>query len=146
LRPHAALVMDKCCFCREIRRFGVFEALSAKPTFQPGQMVEVYTEVRNVQSVGYRSRRGDYRTHLRSSLTIKRATGEGVWRSDPFDRPEDTQTPQHDYFQHYRLQVPPLEPGPYVLHLEVTDVPTGRTVRRGLEFTIGPTGGSAQSD
>jgi hypothetical protein len=146
LRPKAALVMDKCCFCREIRRFGVFEALEARPTFQPGQMVEVYAEVRNVKSHPYRSRRGDYRTHLRSALDIRRPSGEVVWPGQRFDKPDDTLTPQHDYFQHYRLQVPPLDAGPYVLHLEVIDVPTGRTVRRDLEFTIGPSGGPARSD
>jgi hypothetical protein len=146
LRPKAALVMDKCCFCREIRRFGVFEALDGKATFQPGEMVEVYAEVRNVASELHRSKRGDYRTHLRSSLDIRRAVGDVAWSGKQFDKPDDTLTPQHDYFQHYRLQVPQLGPGPYVLHLEVTDVPTGRTVARELEFTIAPTGGPAQSE
>jgi hypothetical protein len=146
LRPKAALVMDKCCFCREIRRFGVFESLDGMPTFQPGEMVEVYAEVRNVASEVRRSKRGDYRTHLRSSLDIRRGGGEVVWSGKQFDKPDDTLTPQHDYFQHYRLQVPQLGLGSYVLHLEVTDVPTGRTVARDLEFTITPTGGPAQSE
>ena len=102
---------------------------------------------RPVQSVQCRSKRGDYRTHLRSTLSIRKPNGESAWAGpQPFDRPDDTMTPQHDYFQHYRLPVPQLAPGPYVLHLEVTDVPSGRKVARQLEFTIGPSGGPAQSE
>lgn len=138
LRPKAALVMDKCCFCRQIRKFGEFEALPEKPVFQPGELVELYAEIRNVASQQHRSPRGDYLTHLRSTLDLRRPNGESVW-SEPkrFDKPDATMTPQHDYFQHYRLQLPALPPGPYVLHLEILDVPTGRTATQRLEFAIG---------
>jgi hypothetical protein len=138
LRPKAALVMEKCCFCRLIRQFGKFETLGRRPQFQSGELVELYAEIRNVSSQAQRSADGDYLTHLQSVLDLRRPSGERIW-SDPkrFDKPDHTMTPQHDYFQHYRFQLPMLEPGNYVLRLEVCDVPTGRNVKHELEFTIG---------
>ena len=111
MRPRAALVMDKFCFCRMARGFGRFEALEDRPVFQPGEMVEVYAEVRNVDSRPHRSRHGDFRTHLSSTLDIRRPSGEGVWpEPKKFDKPDETMTPQHDYYQHYRFQMPDLAP------------------------------------
>lgn len=140
LRPRAALVMDKLCFCRLIRGFGKIDALEGNPSFLPGEMVDVYLELRNVTSRPHRTERGDFRTHLRSQLEIRNREGQVVWGPQQFDKPDDSLTPQHDYYQHYRLQVPSLPPGRYTLHLAVRDVPTGRTVERDLAFTVGPGG------
>jgi len=145
LRPRAALVMDKFCFCRQIRRFGVFEAMDGSPSFQPGEMVEVYAEIRNVSSQPLRTTRGDHRTYLRSVLDVRKPSGESVWRK-PFEKPDETMTPQHDYFQHYRFQMPAIEPGAYVLHLEVIDVPTGRKVRQQMNFAVKPLQKTARAE
>jgi hypothetical protein len=141
LRPRAALVMDKFCFCHLVRGFGRIDALDEKPTFVGGEMVEVYAEIRNISSQPHRSRRGDFRTHLVSKLDLRRPGGESVWDGPKeIDKPDETMTPQHDYFQHYSFRMPALPPGEYVLDLEVTDVPTGRTVRQQLNFTIAAPG------
>lgn len=136
LRPRAALVMDKFCFCREVQKFGKFEAVSAKQTFKPGDMVEVYAEIRNVSSVPRRSDHGEYRTHLRSRLEIRAPSGEMVKFFD-CGKPDETLTPQHDYYQAYRFSIPDAPAGAYTLNLEVRDVPTGRKVKQKLEFQIG---------
>lgn len=154
LRPRAALVMDKFCFCRQIKRFGVFEALDPSPTFHPGEIVEVYAEIRNVSSQPLHTARGDYQSYLRSALEIRREDDKRpddnrvVWAErERLDRgPEQTLTPQHDFFQHYRFQIPALEPGKYSLHLEVCDVPTGRKVRRQMSFVVGTASTAARSD
>ncbi|MCX7702155.1 MAG: hypothetical protein N2039_14865 [Gemmataceae bacterium] len=146
LRPKAALRMDKACFCRMIRGFGKIEALGVNPSFMPGEMADVYLELRNVASRPHRSDKGDYRTHLRSRLEIRNRSGERLWGPQDFDKPDDTLTPQHDYYQHYRLQMPNLPPGTYTLHLEVRDVPTGRHASEALEFTVAPWGNAARPD
>lgn len=146
LRPKASLKMDRVCFCRMIRGFGKIEALEANPSFLPGEMADVYLELRNVASRPHRSERGDYRTHLRSRLEIRNRSGERLWGPQDFDKPDDTLTPQHDYYQHYRLQMPNLPPGCYTLHLEVRDVPTGRHASEALEFTVAPWGNAARPD
>jgi hypothetical protein len=136
LRPRAALVMDKFCFCREVKKFGQFEALGSKQSFRPGDMVEVYAEIRNVSSVPRRSEHGEYRTHLRSRLEIRAPSGEMVKFFD-CGKPDETLTPQHDYYQAYRFSIPEAPAGAYTLNLEVRDVPTGRKVKQKLEFQIG---------
>ncbi len=146
LRPRAALTMEKVCFCRMIRGFGKIEALGAKPSFLPGEMADVYLELRNVASRPHRTEQGDYRTHLRSRLEIRNFAGERVWGPQEFDKPDDTLTPQHDYYQHYRLQMPSLPAGNYTLLLEVRDVPTGRQTSEALEFTVAPWGKTGRSN
>lgn len=135
LRPRAALVMDKFCFCRKIRSFGRIEPLEDKPSFRPGEMVEVYAEIRNVSSQPHRTKQADFQTHLRSKLEIRESAGGVVyvWKCDKTDA---TLTPQHDYYQHYRLQIPEARPGTYVLNLEAEDVPTGRKVNQKLVFRV----------
>ncbi len=135
LRPRAALVMDKFCFCKQVTKFGKFEALGSKPTFRPGDMLEIYAEIRNVSSQPRRSEQGDFRAHLRSRLEIRAPAGEVV-RAVMCGKPDETLTPQHDYYQHYRFQLPDTPPGVYTLNLEATDVPTGRKVRQTLEFQV----------
>lgn len=135
LRPRAALVMDKFCFCQRIEKFGKFKPLKAKPSFQPGEMVEVYAEIRNVSSQPHRTEQGDFQTHLRSKLEIRNLEGR-LLLAKPCDKPDETLTPQHDYFQHYRLVIPDVSPGSYVLSLEAEDVPTGRRVKQKLEFQV----------
>ena len=135
LRPRAALVLDKFCFCRYIRKFGEFQPLADKPAFHPGEMVEVYAEIRNVSSMPHRSNNGDFRTHLHSKIQVRNSAGK-VIDSNGWDKPDDTLTPQHDYFQHFRFQIPDEQPGTYTIHLEARDVPTGRKVQQKLEFQI----------
>ena len=135
LRPRAALVMDKFCFCQRIEKFGKFKPLPAKPSFRPGEMVEVYAEFRNISSQPHRTEQGDFRTQLRGKLEIRNSAG-GVLLTKECNGLDETLTPQHDYFQHYRLRIPDARPGSYVLNLEAEDVPTGRKVKQKLEFQV----------
>ena len=134
LRPHAALLVENLCFCQQVRRFGVYEKLGERPTFQAGELVEVYAEVRNVSCERFASKEGDFRTHLTSRLEVRDANGH-FGKGGVFDKVDLCHTPQYDYFQHYRFRVPPT-PGAYALQLEVTDVATGRKVQHKLEFQI----------
>jgi hypothetical protein len=135
LRPRAALVMDKFCFCQRIEKFGKFKKLEGKPSFRPGEMVEVYAEIRNVSSQPHRSAQGDFQTHLHSNLQIRSGNDEVLFAKE-CDKLDETLTPQHDYFQHYRLRIPDARPGTYVLNLEAKDVPTGRRIQQKLEFEV----------
>jgi hypothetical protein len=135
LRPLAPLIMDKFCFCQQVTKFGQFRALESKPSFRSGDMVDVYAEIRNVCSQRRRSDQGDFRTYLRSRLEIRAPSGEVV-HVVMCGKPDETSTPQHDYFQHYRFQIPDMPPGNYTLNLEANDVPTGRKVKQKLEFQV----------
>ncbi len=75
LRPRAALVIDKFCFCKRVQKFGRFDPLDNDPSFRPGDMVEVYAEIRNVSSQPHQTKQGDFRTHLRSKLEIRDSAG-----------------------------------------------------------------------
>src|SRR5947207_883028 len=56
LRPRAALDIEKICFCREIKTFGVYDPWPEDHAFQagvedrPGELVQVYVELRNFTS------------------------------------------------------------------------------------------------
>jgi hypothetical protein len=134
LRPRAALVVDKLCFCRQVKKFGVYEALDERPTFHPGELVEVYAEVRNVSCERHLSKTGEYLTHMASKVEIRAVDGS-FDRTAKFDKTDPCHTPQYDYYQQYRFSVP-SQPGKYMLRLEVTDQPTERKVERTLEFQI----------
>jgi hypothetical protein len=136
LQPKAALVMDKACFCRQVRKFGVYEALGEKPAFRPGELVEVYCEIRNVTSERSKVQPGECRTHLQSSLEIRNSS-IGFKLQSRNTKAEVSHTPQHDFYLHYSFAIKDdMRPGPYVMTLEVVDVPTGRKVGRKLEFVV----------
>lgn len=136
LRPRAALVMDKACFCRQVRKFGVYEALAERPAFRQGDLVEVYCELRNVSCERYAAQQGEFRTHLQSALEVRDpARGFKIQRKT--ERADVSHTPQHDYYLHYSFAVKnDMRPGPHVVTVEVVDVPTGRKVSRKLEFVV----------
>lgn len=137
LRPHAALIMEKLCFCREIRKFGAYEAMEPQPKFRPGELVEVYFEIRNVTCNHVASARGEFQTHTNTKLEIREQRGAFIMNKPFVNQPEYFHTMRHDYFDRYRFQVPPTAPpGRYDLTVEVTDVPTGRKVKQKLEFQV----------
>jgi len=135
LQPRAALKLEKLGFCKSIRKFGVFEPLEGKPSFRAGDMVEIYGELRNISCE--RGRTGEFRTRTSSTLEIREAGGNSGWRKE-VPKVDHSQTAQHDLYHHYRFQLPELAPGPYVMSIEVVDIPTGRKVRQKLEFRVMP--------
>lgn len=138
LRPKAALGLDNVCFCRRIHKFAAYEPLGDCPAMRPGELAEVYAELRNIsceKAARATDPEGEWGTRVTSAVVIRDAKGRTVWRED-FVRNEAARTPRHDFYHHYRFAVPALPPGTYALHVEVTDVPTGRTAKRALDFRI----------
>ncbi|MGE3809513.1 MAG: hypothetical protein AB7K24_33025, partial [Gemmataceae bacterium] len=138
LRARAELQVDKICFCRRIETFGVYEPLTADHPFRPGELVLVYVELRNFTSTRQEQRNDTlYTTHLTGSAEIRDEHGQRVWGQEfRRDRPDQSRTLRHDYFDNYRFCLPDLRPGLHTLWIKVTDVPTGRTVERSLDFHV----------
>jgi hypothetical protein len=149
LRPRAALVLDKLCFCRprSIDTFGVYEPVEDGHAFRaagpgrPGEHVQVYAEVRNFTS---RPVGDHFETRLRGKVTIEDAPGHEVvgFTLRCTDR---SRTPRQDFFVNLHFDVPPrLPPGSYTLWVEVADetpAPEGkprpaRAARRSLDFRV----------
>jgi hypothetical protein len=137
LQPKATLRLEQLTFCKNIRKFGVFEPMDGKPAFRAGDMVEIYGELRNISSERHQSKFGEFRTRTQSTLEIREAGGNSGWRKE-VPKAELSKSALHDFYHHYRFQLPELTPGPYVLSVEVTDVPTGRKARQKLEFRVMP--------
>jgi hypothetical protein len=143
LRGRAALTIPNICFCRRIETFGVYEPLSPDHRFQPGDLVEVYVELRNFTS---RKRQGPggqatYVIDLASSAQVRDEAGTKVLPNDiVFQRkhPDESRTLRHDYFEKYRFYVPDLPPGAYTLWIQVEDRGTDppRQARRSLDFRV----------
>lgn len=136
LRKRADLVIDKMCFCSRIDRFGVYEPLPPDYAFRPGERVELYVEVQNFTSEPDGPR---YVTRLISSAEIKDFAGEIVQQYELKDKekPDYSRTPRHDFYNKYTIPLPhDLRPNSYTLWIVVTDVPTGRTDRRSLDFRV----------
>jgi hypothetical protein len=161
LRPRAALVLDKLCFCSAIDNFGLYSPLEDGHAFRaagpgnPGERVRVYAEVRNLTS---RPVADHFETSLKGTLEIfpgaPRPTRDGS--GPPRDlRPlitydlktyvDCSRSPRRDFFINFHFDVPPsLRPGSYTLWVQVKDVtpnPDGtprppRVVRRSLDFRV----------
>jgi hypothetical protein len=141
----AAMRIDKLCFCREIRRFGVYEPLpDACPAFRAptdgrrGELIRVYAEVRNFSS---EAQPPYYVTQLASTVRIypQGKQGEPVWWYDFHVQPDRSRTRRQDYFINYEFCVPSnLPPGHYTLWIEVKDKLSQppRTARRSLDFQV----------
>jgi hypothetical protein len=152
LARHAALRIEKLCFCREIRRFGLYDPLpDACPAFRAagdgrrGELIRIYAEVRNFCS---KLDSPYYVTKLASKVEIY-LQGQGtsdkkdkpiwVWDfSAQSDRsPDRSRTPRHDYFINYEFCVPAnLPPGHYTLWVQVEDRLSPRVARRSLDFEV----------
>jgi hypothetical protein len=140
LRTRAALEIPKLCFCRPIAapaRFGAYERLDENHRFRPGEMVAVYMELRNFSCTPID---GDFATHVVSTVEIHDAEGKIVFRFDS-DRADSSLSPRQDYCHVGRFTLPVLPAGAYTLWLKATDVPTGRTARRSLDFRLSSTKG-----
>jgi hypothetical protein len=157
LRPRAALVLDKLCFCRSrsVDNFGVYEPLEDGHVFRaaapgrPGERVQVYAEVRNFTS---RPVADHFETVLKGQLTITGKLEDRGGRDDKavvtinlepcIDR---SRTPRQDFFINFHFHTPnKLPPGSYTLWVQVEDVtPTAdgakrppRVTRRSLDFRV----------
>lgn len=135
LRARAALEMPKLCFCRPLAapaRFGAYEQLDDNHRFRPGETIGLYMELKNFACLPHN---GQFATHVASSVEIHDAGGNIVFRFD-CDRTEPSLSPRQDYCHVGRFALPALPSGAYTLWLKATDVPTGRSARRSLDFRV----------
>jgi hypothetical protein len=120
LRARAPLVLPTVCLCRKIKNFGVYDPI-ANPVFQgggdgkqPGELVQVYVEVRNFGQ--RKTGRQFYETALACRLTIHpcpppklaslmspesnpgSSAGEPLFYKDLGTWWERSLTPRQDYF------------------------------------------------
>jgi len=137
LRPFAPLKIDKMCLVSSIQRFGVYQSLPEDQPLHAGDFVQVYVELQNYST----QRDGNlHAIRTRSRLEICDFNGKKCWQYAfrDADQTDISITLRHDFFVNYELYVPPVPPGRYTLRLQVTDVPTQRTVTRTLDFRVAP--------
>jgi hypothetical protein len=137
LRERAALEVPKVCFCRPKAapaQFGMYDLLEENHRFRPGEAVGLYVEVRNFTCLPHGD---DFQTHVQMAIEVHNDRGETVCRFDPPSRTDPSLSPRQDYCNVGLVRLPPNIPaGAYTLCLKVTDVPTGRTARRALDFRV----------
>jgi hypothetical protein len=146
LRPKTDLVIDRMCCCEWVKAFGIFQPTEETRAFvgpagdRPGDLVQLYVEVRNFASV---PRGSCFETRLASTIEIRDARGEKVHFLDFKDgkEPLKSLTRLNDYYNTYSFPVPNLPPGTYQLVLQIADetVPgTRRVAQKTIEFRITP--------
>jgi hypothetical protein len=146
LRRRAPLTIEKMCFCREIRDFGKYYPLPADYAFQtgsdglPGELVQVYVEVRNVVC---RQRGAVYETALKGHVEIHDFRGNCVWQHDFDNKPDRSRTPLQDNYVEFRFNVPGrlAADSAYTLWVYVKDVEEDglvKVARRSLDFRVRP--------
>jgi hypothetical protein len=146
LRLRAPLVIEKMCFCREIRDFGRYYPLPADYAFQtgsdglPGELVQVYVEVRNVIC---HPKGSGFETSLKGHVEIHDFRGGTVWQHDFDNRPDRSRTPLQDNYVEFHFNVPSglQADSAYTLWVYVKDVEEDGVVkvaRRSLDFRVRP--------
>lgn len=148
LRPRAALVMEKLCFCSAIDNFGLYVPLGDGHGFrapgagQPGERVQVYAEVRNFTSQPVRDQ---FETKLKGTLEIHDGKSGRPLVSYDLSCTDRSRTPRRDFFVNFHFDVPArLPPGSYTLWVHIKDVTPGpdgspqapRAARRSLDFRV----------
>jgi hypothetical protein len=136
LRPRAKLGIKKMCFCSVIEGYGKYLPRSDAKGFFPGEWAKIYVELENLRD----QQRGNaaYSIHLVSTIDVH-DFNDRFWLRHPFDDygPDESQSERHDFYMWYNFKVPhDLPPGFYTLDLTIIDEPTGRKVRRSLDFRV----------
>lgn len=135
LRTRASLQVNKLLLCREVHCFAKVEPFQAKHSFRSGDMVHLYVELANFSCPP--DAKGGYAINLASALELRDAAGNLVWRADPKEEPDHVTSTPMDYYRAYRFSVPNLAGGIYTLALKLVDRPTGREVRKTIDFRVG---------
>ena len=138
LCPQAALALDRMCFCKRISKFGDYDPLPAEHSFRPGELVQIYVEVRN-----FASEQSDqyFETRLASSVEVAAAGKWPGWRQDFPDKGhrDRSRSLRHDYFQSYSFCLPEnIPPGDHRLIIRVADMVTPQRLpaERVLRFRV----------
>lgn len=154
LRKRSELVISKMCYCKRVYGFGSYTTLPdnhaflAAATDRPGELVQLYVELKNFASEREAGKDGDFLTKLSCTLELRDARGEKVW-SHAYDRNETTQrrrTRLTDLHGNYSFYVPAVPAGTYQLRLQIVDetLPGLRRVaRKELDFRVTPVAGES---
>jgi len=140
------LMVDKACFCREVRTFGRYDPLPEGQAFKPGARAELYAEVRNVpcEPVTLPVDGDGFLTKLVCTLQVHDAAGTVIDLPDtnrklvPIIREakrDFTRSPVRDYYVRFGYPVP-TKAGSYTVTFEVHDPATGRAVSRTMPFRV----------
>lgn len=147
LLPRAELVIHKMCFCESVKAFGVYRPLPEGHVFQagcphrPGDLVQVYVELRNICS---ECRDKYHETRLSSYVEVRDPRdpkGPALWkhRFDDSKQPLRSLARLHDYYNNYTFFVPHIPPGSYILTIQVTDQTREgepRVARKAIDFKV----------
>lgn len=147
-RSRAQLILERMCFCSHIENFGDYTPLPPEQTvFQPGEMVSIYVQVRNIS---FRRLRDKYVTVLKARFEIYDESNRDkppiTWAS-PLRR-DVRASPCQDYYINFHFQVPPGCPaGLHTMRIfvedwtdaaaDAKDVPKSRIAQRTLDFRVG---------
>jgi hypothetical protein len=135
LRPRASLQSNNVRLCREVHNFAHVEPFPERHVFRPDDIVYLYMELANFSCVPDQA--GGYTVTMASSLELKDGAGNVVWRVQPKDVPDKVSSPPQDYYRNFRLSIPNVSAGTYMLAIKTTDRPTGRSVEKSVELRIG---------
>jgi hypothetical protein len=135
LRSRASLRADNVRLCREVHNFAHVEPFPDRHEFRPGDIVYLYMELANFSCVP--DPKGGYTVTLASSLELKDSSGVVVWRADPKEAADHVSSPPQDYYRNFRLCVPGVAPGAYMLTVKTIDRPTGREASKAIELRVG---------
>ena len=135
LRPRASLQANNVRLCREVHNFAHVEPFPDRHAFRAGDIVYLYVELSNFSCVAEPA--GGYTITLASSMELKDAAGNVVWRVEPKDVPDKVSSPPQDYYRNFRLPIPNVPAGTYTLAIKTTDRPTGRSVEKSVELRVG---------
>jgi hypothetical protein len=143
LRCRAPLSIKKMCLCEEkgMEGYGKYIPIPDSHGYRPGDFARVYVELQNLWD---QPQGNAYSIHLVSTAVIRDLNGrEGLRLRFRDTGPDISYTQRHDFYRTYTFRVPPTHPGLYILYLTITDVTTGRTATRTLDFRIIPPNGKA---
>lgn len=137
LQDKADLRLRNVTFSHSIISFGNYERFKHEQ-FTTGQSVLLYAEIENFTSKALDDK--GFQTALRSDVEIYRygKNGEPAVARIPFDVTKDVcRNVRRDYFHSYEFTVPEdLEPGRYVLVLQVNDQLSGKYATSRVQFEV----------
>lgn len=133
MEPHAALQLGTVAFCHPVHGYRRYEPWPANTPYRPGDLAQLYIEVRNISGQPGQGPRGEsWLIQAQASIVIRDARGQPVAMPDPTDRRRRvsvmrfeekryTRGPVRDYYLLCAFPVPE-HPGVYTAVVEVTDV------------------------
>ena len=135
LETVAPLHVDALQLCRRVLGFGDVEPIDPA-TLQRGQSVIVYCEVAGLR---YEKADDGFRSRLASRVELlPRGGGTAVWTNELGTAEDACHRRRRDYYVNYRLKLPSLKPGTYLLRVSQTDLVGDGRASAEIEVTFRP--------